>query len=66
MSNPYNTDLNRNPANYQPLTALTFVQRTASVFPQHTAIVQGALRRSYADFYSRSKLLASKTDEDRH
>ena len=59
MSNPYNTDLDRNPANYQPLTPLTFLQRAASVFPQHTAIVHGALRRSYVDFYSRSKRLAS-------
>jgi fatty-acyl-CoA synthase len=68
MSNPYNTDLDRNPANYQPLTPLTFLQRAASVFPQHTAIVHGALRRSYVDFYSRSKRLASslaKTGIDR-
>jgi fatty-acyl-CoA synthase len=68
MSNPYNTDLDRNPANYQPLTPLTFLQRTASVFPQHTAIIHGALRRNYADFYSRSKQLASslaKTGIDR-
>ncbi len=58
-NNPYNTDLDRNPANYQPLTPLTFLERAASVFPQHTAIVHGALRRSYADFYARSRQLAS-------
>jgi fatty-acyl-CoA synthase len=62
MSNPYNTDLDRNPANYQPLTPLTFLQRTASVFPQHTAIIHGALHRSYADFYNRSKQLASSLE----
>jgi len=58
-ANPYNTDLDRNPANHQPLTPLTFLERAASVFPDHTAIVHGALRRSYADFYSRSRQLAS-------
>ncbi|MFO7804253.1 MAG: AMP-binding protein, partial [Paracoccaceae bacterium] len=58
-ANPYNTDLDRNPANYQPLTPLTFLERAASVFPDHTAIVHGPLRRSYAAFYSRSRQLAS-------
>ncbi|MDP2739110.1 MAG: AMP-binding protein, partial [Pseudorhodobacter sp.] len=55
----YNTDLDRNPANYQPLTPLTFLERAASVFPDHTAIVHGALRRPYAEFYARSRQLAS-------
>jgi len=57
--NPYNTDLDRNPANFQPLTPLTFLERAASVFSDHTAIVHGPLRRSYADFYARSRRLAS-------
>ena len=59
MSNPYNTDLDRNPANYQPLTPLTFLERAASVFPDHTAIIHGTIRRSYAEFYRRSRQLAS-------
>ncbi|SLN50382.1 Long-chain-fatty-acid--CoA ligase [Roseovarius gaetbuli] len=58
-TNPYNTGLDRNPANYQPLTPLTFLERAASVFPDHTAIVHGGLRRNYADFYARSRQLAS-------
>jgi len=57
--NPYNTDLDRNPANFQPLTPLTFLERAASVFPDHTAIIHGSLRRSYAAFYARSRQLAS-------
>jgi fatty-acyl-CoA synthase len=57
--NPYNTDLDRNPANFQPLTPLTFLERAASVFPDHTAIVHGSLRRSYASFYARSRQLGS-------
>ena len=59
MSNPYNTDLDRNPANYQPLTPLTFLERAASVFPNHTAIIHGAIRRNYDEFYRRSRQLAS-------
>ncbi|MFW2544364.1 acyl-CoA synthetase [Primorskyibacter sp. 2E107] len=59
MDNPYNTGLDRNPANYQPLTPIGFLERAALVFPDHTAIVHGAVRRSYAAFYSRSRQLAS-------
>ncbi len=59
MSDPYNTELPRNPANYQPLTPLTFLERAASVFPDHTAVIYGDLRRSYAEFYARSRQLAS-------
>ncbi|CAM5209600.1 Acyl-CoA synthetase OS=Bosea thiooxidans OX=53254 GN=ARD30_04225 PE=3 SV=1 [Bosea thiooxidans] len=53
------TDLDRNPANYQPLTPLTFLERAAAVFPARTAIVHGPLRRSYAEFYARARRLAS-------
>src|SRR5437763_8401162 len=56
---PYDTDLDRNPANFQPLTPLTLLERAAAVFPQHTAIVHGPLRRTYAEFYARSRRLAS-------
>ena len=59
MTNPYNTGLDRNPANYQPLTPLTFLERAASVFPEHTAIIHGAIRRNYDEFYRRSRQLAS-------
>jgi len=59
MSDPYNEDLPRNPANFQPLTPLTFLERAASVFPNHTAIIHGDMRRSYAEFYARSRQLAS-------
>ncbi|XOY55318.1 MAG: acyl-CoA synthetase [Rhodobacterales bacterium] len=58
-TNPYNIDLDRNPANHLPLTPLTFLDRAASVFPDHIAIVHGALRRNYAEFYMRSRQLAS-------
>src|SRR5689334_14906782 len=56
---PYDIDLDRNPANYQPLTPLGFLERAAAVFPNHTAIIHGALRRSYREFYARARRLAS-------
>ena len=59
MTNPFNTDLDRTPANFQPLTPLTFLERAALVFPNHTAIIHGKLRRNYLDFYTRSKQLGS-------
>src|SRR5579871_672989 len=55
----YDADLERNPANYQSLTLLTFLERAASVFPSRTAIIHGKQRFSYADYYERSRRLAS-------
>ena len=57
--NPYQTDLDRNPANYEPLTPLTFLQRSAEVYPEKIAIVHGDLTYNYRDFYNRSRQLAS-------
>ena len=59
MSNIFNIDLDKNPANFQPLTPLTLLERAATTFPLHTAIVHGKLKRSYGDFYTRSRQLAS-------
>ncbi|HTQ12257.1 MAG TPA: acyl-CoA synthetase [Rhizomicrobium sp.] len=58
-SGPYDTDLDKNAANYQSLTPLTFLERAASVFPDRTAIVHGMQRLSYAEFHERSRKLAS-------
>src|SRR5215208_5574205 len=58
-SKPYDTDLDRNPANFQPLTPLTLLERAAAVFPDQLAIVHGPLRRSYREFYARACRLAS-------
>ena len=56
---PYDIDLDRNPANFQPLTPLTFLERAAAVFPDRVAIIHGPLRRSYRDFYARARRLGS-------
>jgi fatty-acyl-CoA synthase len=59
MTTIYDRDLDRNPANHQPLTPLSLLERAAEVFPDRLAIVHGPLRRSYAEFYARSRRLAS-------
>jgi fatty-acyl-CoA synthase len=56
---PYDRDLDRNAANFQPLTPLTFLERSAAVFPERLAIAHGPLRRTYREFHARSKKLAS-------
>jgi len=57
--NPYETDLDKNAANYQPLTPLSFLERAAKVYPDVAAIIHGRMRISYRDFYARSRRLAS-------
>jgi fatty-acyl-CoA synthase len=58
-ASPYDRDLEPNPANFQPLTPLTFLARAAAVFPERIAIIHGDLRRNYHDFFVRSRRLAS-------
>ena len=55
---PYDADLDRNPANFQPLTPLSFLERAAAVFPEHTAVIHGARKWSYAELYARARRLA--------
>ena len=55
----YDTDLDKTPANYQPLTPLIFLARSAAVFPDHVAIIHGQRRTTYAQFYARARKLAS-------
>jgi fatty-acyl-CoA synthase len=50
--------LPRQPANHQPLTPLLFLERAATVFPRHIAVVHGATRRDYAALRARCVKLA--------
>lgn len=59
MSNPFEQDLDKNPANYQPLTPLSFLARSALASPDHTAIIHGNATTTYAQFYARCRRLAS-------
>jgi fatty-acyl-CoA synthase len=56
---PYDQGLEKGKANYTPLTPLSFLRRSAHVYPQKTAIIHGNRRVSYADFFARSRRLAS-------
>ncbi|WP_292897640.1 acyl-CoA synthetase [Nitratireductor sp.] len=57
--NAYDRDLDRNPANFQPLTPLVLLERAAKVFPDEVAIIHGNERVTYARFWERSLRLAS-------
>jgi 3-(methylthio)propionyl---CoA ligase len=56
---PYDSDLGRRAANFQPLTPLTFLRRAAAVYPEHTAVIHGGHSCTYARFYDRARALAS-------
>ena len=58
-ANPYLRDLERNTANYAPLTPLTFLERAASIWPDRTAIIHGGIRRSWSETYTRCRRLAA-------
>ena len=57
--NPYTHDLDKNPANYQSLSPLTFLERAAFTFPKTVAIIHGKQRITYEEFYARTRRLAS-------
>lgn len=56
---PYAQNLEKTPANYQPLTPLTFLDRAATVYPDHTAVIHGPARYTWSEFYGRCRRLAS-------
>ncbi len=58
-TNPYQQHLDRNPANYVPLTPLSFLARTARVFPDHTSVVHGARSFTWKETQARCRQLAS-------
>ncbi len=57
--NPFESDLDKNSANYQPLSPLSFLPRAAAVFPARTALIHGAQRVTWAEAYARCRRLAS-------
>ncbi len=59
MSDAWQVGLEKTPANYVPLTPLSFLARTAEVYPQRLAIVHGAVRRNWGEVYARARRLAS-------
>jgi fatty-acyl-CoA synthase len=59
MTSIFEQDLPRNEANHAPLTPLSFLERTAEVYPERLAVIHGDLRRSWGEVYGRCRQLAS-------
>ncbi len=54
----YDRGLDRRHANYEPLTPLSFLQRTAWVFPEHPSVVHGERRFTWKETRDRCHRLA--------
>jgi len=59
MTSIYDQDLPRNEANFAPISPLSFIERTAEVYPDRLAIVHGALRQTWSQTYARARQFAS-------
>src|SRR5258705_8943779 len=59
MTSAYEIDLDRNEANYTPLTPVSLIARAAFVYPNHPAVIHGARRYTWAETYARARRLAS-------
>ena len=59
QSNQYSKGLDKNPANFTPLSPLTFIERAASVYPKQIALVYADTRRNWSETYTRCRRLAS-------
>jgi len=55
----YEQGLGPNPANHVPLSPVSFLNRTAAVHPERTAVIHGPLRRSWSETAERCRRLAS-------
>jgi fatty-acyl-CoA synthase len=59
MAKAYEENLDKNAANHQPLTPLSFLERAAKTFPDHPAIIHGDQRTNYRQWWQRALKLAS-------
>jgi fatty-acyl-CoA synthase len=58
-TNAYAQGLDRNAANYTPLTPVSFLAKAAAVYPERLAVVHGRVRRDWRETYERCRRLAS-------
>src|SRR5690606_28464011 len=49
----------RSPVNHIALSPLSFLERTAAIYPHYPAVVHGSIRRNWAETYARCRRLAS-------
>ena len=59
MAHMYDTNLDKNNANFVPLTPLSFLKRSAEVYPQKTSIIHGKRVYNWEQTYKRSLQFAS-------
>ncbi|MDE0147038.1 MAG: acyl-CoA synthetase [Rhodospirillaceae bacterium] len=59
MPNIYEQHLDRNPANFAPLSPIPLLERAASVFPDHPSVVHGARRYTWSETWERARRLGS-------
>ena len=64
--NPYEVALDKNGANYAPLSPLSFIRRTAAVFPERTAVIHGAIRRSWRETFETVHSAGGSLEGARH
>ncbi len=59
MANIYETDLPQNAANYEALSPLSYLKRSATLYPEYPAIVHGDLVQNWGETYQRCIKFAS-------
>jgi fatty-acyl-CoA synthase len=57
--NPYQIGLEKNAANHVPLSPLSYIERSAAVYPNRTSVVHGERRFTWSETYVRCRRLAS-------
>ena len=55
--------LEKNKANYAPLTPLSHLRRASTVFSDRTAVIYGSHRKNYYEYYQRCSQLASALEK---
>ena len=63
MPSAYDNGLDRNEANYTPLTPVSFLAKAAYTYPLRTAVIHGDVRRNWRDTYARCRRLASALEK---
>ena len=59
MANIFEQGLERNSANFTPITPLLFLERSAEIYPNRLAVIHGQLRQTWQQTYDRCRRLAS-------
>ena len=59
MTSLFDRDMPRNEANVAPMSPLSFIERTAEVYPERLAVIHGNLRRNWREVFVRCRQLAS-------